>query len=148
MNSYKLLKIAEGSDRSVSLGNRVVAWAMRRLFFCALGRHHGSRGHAKATANGATSRCKFCGQSMTKHFSKGWIISRSKVAFFHCFDSSPNFGPAFMRKTGSFCLRAGMPALMQWGLVPKRSARVGFTRLARRSSRHHAIVFFRCSTAL
>ena len=33
MNAYKLLKIAEGSDRSVSLGNRVVAWAMRRLFF-------------------------------------------------------------------------------------------------------------------
>ena len=28
-------------------------------------------------------------------------------------DPSPNFGPTFMRKTGSFCIRAGMPALMQ-----------------------------------
>ena len=29
------------------------------------------------------------------------------------FEPSPFFGPTFMRKTGSFCIRAGMPALMQ-----------------------------------
>ena len=75
MNVYKILKIAEGSDRGNSLGDKDVVWAIRRLFFCTLGKHHRSKGYARATANGVTSRCKYCGKSMIKHYAKGWIIT-------------------------------------------------------------------------
>jgi hypothetical protein len=64
----------ESSARDVPLEYKVVAGLIRRLFFCALGYHHRSGSHAKVTINGVTSRCKFCGKSMIKHFNKGWII--------------------------------------------------------------------------